>query len=107
MQFGPSRSSVLPLGCSPDAIATGRFQRTSPYPCRNPRGASLHRLQPFQPPGTRCFRPFTRRVADQGDHYMHLADLKSYLEADERLRELYSDAQAWARKAILNVSGSE
>jgi starch phosphorylase len=41
-----------------------------------------------------------------GDHYMHLADLKSYLEADERLRELYAEPPAWTRKAILNVAGS-
>ena len=41
-----------------------------------------------------------------GDHYMHLADLKSYLEADERLRALYADPDEWARKAILNVAGS-
>ena len=41
-----------------------------------------------------------------GDHYMHLADLKSYLEADERLRELYAEPHAWTRKAILNVAGS-
>ncbi len=41
-----------------------------------------------------------------GDHYMHLADLKSYLEADQRLRELYADSDEWARKAILNVAGS-
>jgi starch phosphorylase len=40
------------------------------------------------------------------DHYMHLADLKSYLEADGRLLELYADPDAWARKAILNVAGS-
>jgi starch phosphorylase len=40
------------------------------------------------------------------DHYMHLADLKSYLEADERLRALYADPDEWARKAILNMAGS-
>ncbi len=37
---------------------------------------------------------------------MHLADLKSYLEADQRLRDLYSDPDAWTRKAILNVAAS-
>jgi starch phosphorylase len=41
-----------------------------------------------------------------GDHYMHLADLRSYLEADERLCELYADPLAWTRKAVLNVAGS-
>jgi glycogen phosphorylase len=41
-----------------------------------------------------------------GDYYMHLADLKSYLEADQQLCELYADPAGWARKAILNVAGS-
>src|SRR5882724_9486894 len=40
------------------------------------------------------------------DHYMHLADLGSYLEADRRLCSLYADPEAWARKAILNVASS-
>jgi starch phosphorylase len=40
------------------------------------------------------------------DYYMHLADLASYLEADERLCALYADPAAWARKAILNVASS-
>jgi glycogen phosphorylase len=45
-------------------------------------------------------------VLTGGDHYMHLADLASYLEADRRLGELYIDAEAWARKAIVNVASS-
>jgi starch phosphorylase len=35
-----------------------------------------------------------------------LADFRSYLEADQRLIELYADQEAWSRKAILNVAGS-
>ncbi|MBV9308786.1 MAG: glycogen/starch/alpha-glucan phosphorylase [Acidobacteriaceae bacterium] len=42
----------------------------------------------------------------RGDFYMHLADLTSYLEADQRLTTLYADPDAWARKAILNVASS-
>ena len=42
----------------------------------------------------------------RGDYYMHLADLKSYLEADQRLRELYADSDAWTSKVILNVASS-
>ena len=37
---------------------------------------------------------------------MHLADLKAYLEADQRMVDLYADAPEWARKAIVNVAGS-
>jgi len=40
------------------------------------------------------------------DGYMHLADLSSYLEADGRLIGLYANPDAWAEKAIINVSAS-
>jgi starch phosphorylase len=40
------------------------------------------------------------------DRYMHLADLKAYLEADRRLIELYGDQEAWTVKSILNVAAS-
>src|SRR6185369_11789721 len=52
------------------------------------------------------FAPLRDVLLTNGDHYMHLADLRSYLEADERLRALYADPDGWARKAILNVAGS-
>ncbi len=52
------------------------------------------------------FNPLREMLLANGDNYMHLADLKSYLEADERLRALYAHPDEWARKAILNVAGS-
>ena len=52
------------------------------------------------------FGPLRDTLLTSGDYYMHLADLQSYLEADDRLVELYGDSRAWARKAILNVAGS-
>jgi starch phosphorylase len=52
------------------------------------------------------FAPLRDALLTHGDYYMHLADLKSYLEADQWLVEFYADPDAWARKAILNVAGS-
>jgi starch phosphorylase len=52
------------------------------------------------------FAPLYDTLVTHGDHYMHLADLKSYIEADQRLRELYANSDEWARKTILNVAGS-
>jgi glycogen phosphorylase len=52
------------------------------------------------------FLPFRDVLLTAGDHYRHLADLGSYLAADERLIRLYSDHDAWTRKSILNVAGS-
>jgi starch phosphorylase len=52
------------------------------------------------------FEPLLDTLLKYGDHYMHLADLKSYLEADERVRELYANPDEWALMAVLNVAGS-
>jgi starch phosphorylase len=52
------------------------------------------------------FGPIYDTLLTNGDHYMHLADLKSYLDADQRLRELYANSDEWVRKAILNVGSS-
>ncbi|MGP0096436.1 MAG: glycogen/starch/alpha-glucan phosphorylase [Terriglobales bacterium] len=53
-----------------------------------------------------AFGPLRDMLLTNGDYYMHLADLKSYLDADERLCALYADPDEWARKAILNVAAS-
>jgi starch phosphorylase len=54
----------------------------------------------------RIFAPLHDTLLTNGDHYMHLADLKSYLGADQRLVELYGAPDAWTLKAILNVASS-
>ena len=52
------------------------------------------------------FEPLRDALLTHGDYYMHLADLRAYLQASEQLGALYADRDAWARKAILNVAGS-
>jgi glycogen phosphorylase len=52
------------------------------------------------------FAPIIDSVLAQGDFYMHLADLKAYLEAQKHLGKLYTQPGDWARKAILNVASS-
>ena len=52
------------------------------------------------------FEPLRETLLTNGDHYMHLADLTAYLEADRRLLELYADPEGWSRKVILNVASS-
>jgi starch phosphorylase len=55
-------------------------------------------------PGT--FAPLRDTLLTHGDHYMHLADLTSYIQAQDRLGELYAHPGEWACKAILNVASS-
>src|SRR5437016_6476956 len=52
------------------------------------------------------FAPLRDTLLTNGDHYMHLADLTSYCQAQERLGALYANPGEWARKAILNVASS-
>jgi starch phosphorylase len=52
------------------------------------------------------FTPILDTLLTNGDHYLHLADLKSYGEAHARLGELYKDQEDWSRKALLNIAAS-
>ncbi|MGD1024829.1 MAG: glycogen/starch/alpha-glucan phosphorylase [Candidatus Sulfotelmatobacter sp.] len=52
------------------------------------------------------FAPLRETLLTGGDPYMHLADLTSYCQAQERVSALYADPGAWAHKAILNLASS-
>ncbi|HXG65887.1 MAG TPA: glycogen/starch/alpha-glucan phosphorylase, partial [Blastocatellia bacterium] len=45
-----------------------------------------------------------KSLVEQGDYYFHLADLPSYIEAQERAGAEFTQPSLWARKAILNVA---
>src|SRR6516165_2800732 len=53
-----------------------------------------------------AFDPIRDTLLTNGDRYMHLADLTSYVQAQDQLGDLYSNPSEWARKAILNVASS-
>jgi starch phosphorylase len=52
------------------------------------------------------FAPIRETLLERGDYYMHLADLVSYAQAQQRLGDLYADPDGWTRKAIINVACS-
>jgi glycogen phosphorylase len=52
------------------------------------------------------FMPIWDVLLTHGDYYRHLADLSAYIQTQERVSALYAQPEAWARKAILNVSHS-
>jgi starch phosphorylase len=60
----------------------------------------------FNPREPGAFEPLREALLTHGDYYMHLADLRSYLDASERVGALYADPDGWARKAIVNVAAS-
>jgi len=43
-------------------------------------------------------------LMEHGDMYMHLADFRPYIEAQERAEALFRDPHAWAAAAIRNVA---
>ena len=60
----------------------------------------------FSPNEPDVFAPIVDVLLHQGDYYMHLADLRSYGEAQARLGNLYGDQEEWSRKAVLNIAAS-
>ncbi len=52
------------------------------------------------------FTPILDALLGHGDHYLHLADLKSYSEAHARVGALYAHQEEWSRKAVLNIAAS-
>ena len=56
----------------------------------------------FFEPG--IFKPLIQSLLEGGDHYMLLADLRPYIEAQERVDRAYRDVENWTRMAILNVA---
>src|SRR5262249_19525943 len=52
------------------------------------------------------FAPIRDTLLVRGDYYRHLADLTAYAQAQAKAGALYKDAEAWTRKAILNVACS-
>lgn len=45
-----------------------------------------------------------RSLLEQGDEYFLLADLMSYIKAQQTASEVYQNTQLWSEKAILNVA---
>jgi glycogen phosphorylase len=50
------------------------------------------------------FRPVTQSLLAGGDHYLLLADLREYIQTQEKVDAAYRDPDGWVRKTILNVA---
>ena len=46
------------------------------------------------------------RVLSRNDEYFHLADFRSYAEAQESAGQAFGDTDRWTRMSILNVARS-
>jgi len=54
--------------------------------------------------------PYLTRIdaalMSSGDYYMHLADLQSYMAADQRMIGTYQARESWTGMAIKNIAAS-
>ncbi|NJO55985.1 MAG: glycogen/starch/alpha-glucan phosphorylase, partial [Rhodospirillales bacterium] len=50
------------------------------------------------------FNPIISGLLEHGDYYMHLADFRSFIDAQRRMQEAYKDQDSWSEKAILNIA---
>jgi starch phosphorylase len=60
-----------------------------------------NRFCPHEPD---LFAWIRQMLLDDNDEYFHVADLRSYIDAQERAAAAFMDRAAWTRMAILNVA---
>jgi len=58
----------------------------------------------FSPDDPSRFKPLVASLMHEGDPFMLLADFENYYEKQREVDTLWSDPDAWTRKAILNIA---
>ncbi|MEY4907148.1 MAG: glycogen/starch/alpha-glucan family phosphorylase [Pseudomonadota bacterium] len=59
----------------------------------------------FSPAEPARFQAIFDALVNWGDHYLLLADYADYIATQDRVDTLYRNAEAWSRKAVLNIAG--
>jgi starch phosphorylase len=58
----------------------------------------------FSPSDPHLFTPIVDALLRNGDYFLLLVDYRSYIEAQERVDQLFDDKDEWTRKTILNTA---
>lgn len=58
----------------------------------------------FSPDQPDLFRPILNALLEGGDRFMLLADYRSYVDAQDKVSQVYENASEWTRLSILNVA---
>ena len=59
----------------------------------------------FSPSEPARFQAIFDTLVNWGDHYLLLADYEDYVATQDRVDELYRNAEEWTRRAVLNIAG--
>ncbi len=59
----------------------------------------------FSPDDPERYRMVFDVLVNWGDHYQLLADYRSYIDAQDRVDQLYHNKADWTRAAVMNVAG--
>tara|TARA_R110001592_G_scaffold80931_3_gene240635 strand:- start:1004 stop:3523 length:2520 start_codon:yes stop_codon:yes gene_type:complete len=60
----------------------------------------------FNPREPGLFVPITDSIRNPGDQWLTAADFRSYVDAQQRVGELFQDSSAWQSMSILNTAAS-
>jgi starch phosphorylase len=52
------------------------------------------------------FHPLLGNLLEQGDYFMHLADLSAYVQTQQHVGEFYQQPHQWSQRAWLNIAGA-
>jgi starch phosphorylase len=99
--------NIFIFGLQTDEVRTLQAQGYDPserYRAQSANRAHRGRFTPVLGRGTRNLRSNRRILIDEGDRYLHLADLPSYLDAQQRVSHAFTDRLAWSTRAIRNVA---
>jgi len=58
----------------------------------------------FSPGEPMLFQSIYDSIMSEHDQYLHLADLRAYIDAQEKAEASFKDTEGWVHKAILNVA---
>jgi starch phosphorylase len=96
------------FGLTADQVATHRPQH-DPWTVYNDNAAVRRALDAiadgaFNAASRELFRPIVGWLTHDRDYYMLMADIESYLRAQEQADLLWRNPRAWTRSVILNVA---
>lgn len=100
--FGSSVAEVQALR-QPGAYRPGSYRDADARVQRLLEGLDSDLFSPGQPG---LFDWVVQTLLDERDEHVHLADLPSYLDAQNRASSVFTHRADWAQRAILNVARS-